>query len=121
MVIDSYSHEITATFDAGEFPIRLHFSPTGEHALVSNHQEHSVELFETKSRKSVGEIETPGRPIGILFEPDGEHAWVARSQADSVSRIDLKTFEFVGHVATGKTPDGLAWAEPQDGAPGGGE
>ena len=65
-------------------PIQIY----GDFAYVTNTPEHAVEVFDTKSLKSVRKIPVGIEPVAIAIRPDGKEIWVSNHISDSVSVID---------------------------------
>jgi len=128
-VIDTVGLEVRHEMDCGSFPIRIAFTPDGEHALISCARSGDLAVLKAKTRELVrrismkeqmlpakererrafgGKRESP-MPIGILVEPGGRRAYVANTNADAVSVVDLQHWKVVRRIATGHEPDGMAW------------
>lgn len=127
-VVSTESHEVLATLECADFPIRLKFTPDGRYALVSNARSGDVAVIDADSREEIHRIamlaesvegaderlfgeefaESP-TPVGIVVSPDGNMAWVANTNADVISVLDLERFALVGRLVAGDEPDGMAF------------
>lgn len=127
-ILDINTLEITDSIACASFPIRVKFTPDGEHALVSNARSGDLAVFKVENREEIARIEMKFKaveekenrlfsdqfgespvPIGILIHPNGKHAYVANTNADIVTVIDLEKFEIIRRLTPGKEPDGLAY------------
>ncbi|MDH3592710.1 MAG: YncE family protein [Planctomycetota bacterium] len=123
-VIDPKELKVVATLKAVGFPIRVYFTPKGEHALVSCAFAGEVWVFDAAQRSLVKKIalhdkkrEDKGNmfrrrgplPIGMCMPADGKHVFVACGGYDEVAVLDTKQWTVVGRHPTGREPDGLAW------------
>lgn len=132
-VVDTEKLEVSATLPAAVFPIRVAFTPGGQHALVSCAQSGEVVVFDVATQTEVRRIEMernavraedkPERlvagqsgpmPIGILVEEAGRRAFVANTFSDMVSVIDLETWKVTRQIRTGRQPDGMAWVPARE-------
>jgi YVTN family beta-propeller protein len=126
-IISTQRLEVVHTLPAGNFPIRVKFTPDGKWALVSNAKAGEVAVYEVSSRRLSHSIniqenaaeDVQGRlsagfgdgpiPIGILIHPSGTHAFIANTNADIVTVIRLDTWEVAGRIFTRSEPDGLGY------------
>jgi len=131
-VVDAATLKVAATIQAGEFPIRVKFTPDGRRAIVSFTGSGDVGVFDRASRSLVKKIPlgrdavagqesrvfqkrfgTSPAPVGIFVSPDGKRAWVAASHADVVTVINLDELKVEDAFAAGKEPDGITGVFPK--------
>lgn len=125
-VIDCKKLIVKETIETDEFPIRIKFTPTGKHALVSNANSATIQVIDTENYKPIKsimvnaeEVENDGRlattigngpiPVGILVHPSGKYAFVANTNADIITVLNLSDFTLAGRLNTRREPDGLAY------------
>lgn len=127
-IIDPRTLEVLEVVPCASFPIRLAFTPDGEHVLASCARSGDVAVFDSESRREVRRIameleaaDTEGTlfgdafgaspvPIGILIPHDGRHAYIANAAADAVAVVDLRQWKVVDRFTAGREPDGMAWS-----------
>ncbi|WP_238389727.1 gluconolaconase [Pseudoxanthomonas koreensis] len=109
------------TLDSAGFPIRVGFTPSGRHALVTNARAATLAVFDTVSRKPVARVELarpgveyretmPGRaalPIGAIADPSGQRVYVAISGGNEIAVVDTASWKVVERWPTGDEPDAL--------------
>ena len=120
----------SATIPCPGFPIRVAFTPDGEHVWVSAARSGEVVVFDTATRREITRTqldlsnapdasrrlfgdrfgESPV-PVGLVIAPDGATAWVAATQADAVVVIDPTTLTVRDLLKAGREPDGMAYSQ----------
>ncbi len=127
-VLDASTLKIKSILKAGEFPIRVKFTPDHQRVLVTNAQSGSLTVFDSITKKNIktvyfpkGNMDTAGKmfgdafkdssiPIGIAVDPKANHAFIAHASLDQISIIDLKNLNLVGSIKAGREPDGMAYS-----------
>ena len=128
IVIDTKTLAVLERIACGKFPIRVAFTPNGQHALVSNAHTGNVAVIDTAKRAIERRITmtehltetSPARvlefgespvPASLLVRPDGHYAYVANTQAGIVTVLDLRTWRVARRLPAGADPDGIGWSE----------
>jgi len=128
-VHDPATLDVLDTLDSDGFPIRVGFTPSGRHALVTNARAATLAVFDTVKRTPVAlvPLAKPGTvyretmlgraalPIGAIADPSGERVYVAISGGNEIAVIDTTTWTVVERWPTGDEPDALGIVE--SGAP----
>lgn len=120
-VHDPVTLDVLDTLASDGFPIRVVFTPSGRHALVTNARAATLAVFDTVSRKPVAlvELARPGTeyretmlgraalPIGAIADPSGERVYVAISGGNEIAVVDTASWTVVERWPTGDEPDAL--------------
>ena len=120
-VHDPATLDVLDTLDSEGFPIRVVFTPSGRHALVTNARAATLAVFDAVSRTPVAlvELARPGAayretmlgraalPIGAIADPSGRRVYVAVSGGNEVAVVDTATWTVVARWPTGDEPDAL--------------
>ena len=121
-VHDPETLDVLATLDSPGFPIRITFTPDGNHALVTNARAATLGVFSVHARRPVAVVplDQPGRtyrqtmlgraalPIGAIADPDGSRVYVAVSGGNEIAVVDTGAWKVVERWPTGEEPDALA-------------
>ena len=120
-VHDPVTLDVLDTLASDGFPIRVVFTPSGRHALVTNARAATLAVFDSVSRKPVAlvELARPGAeyretmlgraalPIGAIADPSGERVYVAISGGNEIAVVDTASWTVVERWPTGDEPDAL--------------
>ena len=120
-VHDPATLDVLDTLASDGVPIRVVFTPSGRHALVTNARAATLAVFDTVSRKPVAlvELARPGAeyrqtmlgraalPIGAIADPSGARVYVAISGGNEIAVVDTTGWKVVERWATGEEPDAL--------------
>ena len=120
-VHDPVTLDVLDSLASDGFPIRVVFTPSGRHALVTNARAATLAVFDTVSRKPVAlvELARPGTeyretmlgraalPIGAIADPSGERVYVAISGGNEIAVVDTTSWTVVERWPTGDEPDAL--------------
>ncbi|GAB3513920.1 hypothetical protein GCM10027400_22930 [Pseudoxanthomonas daejeonensis] len=120
-VHDPATLDVHDTLDSDGFPIRVGFTPSGRHALVTNARAATLAVFDTVSRKPVAVVALakPGTeyretmlgraalPIGVISDPSGKRVYVAISGGNEIAVVDTASWSVVERWPTGDEPDAL--------------
>jgi YVTN family beta-propeller protein len=110
-VIDVASKKVLHTIDLGtKRSNRIHLTPDGKLALISDLDAGDLIVLDTATRKEVKRLALGKMPEGVLI-PDSSRAFVAVNGDNHVAVVDLKTWTVVSKIATGTGPDGMAWVK----------
>lgn len=123
-VHDPATLDVLDTLPSDGFPIRVVFTPSGRHALVTNARAATLAVFDTVSRKPVALValaragaeyrETmlgrAARPIGVIADPSGKRVYVAISGSNEIAVVDTARWAVVERWPTGEEPDALGIA-----------
>ena len=108
-VIDVASKKVVHTIEVGtKRSNRIHLTPDGKLALISDLDAGDLVVLDTATRKEVKRLALGKSPEGVLI-PDSSRAFVAVNGDNHVAVVDLKTWQVVSKIATGTGPDGMAW------------
>lgn len=88
----------------------LALTPDGNELWVSSLLDDCVYIYDVKTKKIVGKVQTGGGPNWIVFTPDGKYLCVSNTDSDDVSVIDTKTRRELTRVKVGKVPKRIAIA-----------
>ena len=88
----------------------LALSPDGSELWVSSLKDDAMYIYDIKTKKVTGRVNTGEGPNWIVFTPDGKYACISNAETDDVSIIDAKTRREVTRVKVGKVPKRLAVA-----------
>ncbi|AKC88129.1 gluconolaconase [Pseudoxanthomonas suwonensis] len=120
-VHDPATLDVLDTLDSDGFPIRVVFTPSGRHALVTNARAATLAVFDAVSRRQVALVELArpdveyrdtmlGRaalPIGAIADPSGQRVYVAISGGNEIAVVDTASWAVVERWPTGDEPDAL--------------
>lgn len=120
-VHDPRTLDVLDTLDSAGFPIRVAFTPSGRHALVTNARAGTLSVFDAVARRPVANVQLAdpeaeyretmlGRaalPIGAIVDPSGLRAYVAISGGNEIAVVDTATWTVVDRWQTGDEPDAL--------------
>jgi YVTN family beta-propeller protein len=110
-VIDVASKKVLHTIDVGtKRSNRIHLTPDGTFALISDLDAGDLVVLDTATRKEVKRLALGKMPEGILI-PDASRAFVAVNGDNHIAVVDLKTWQVVSKISTGTGPDGMAWVK----------
>ena len=98
-------------------PYRIHFTPDGMLALITNPGTDEMLIVEARTRRAVGRVRIApsagkrGRPqpFGIAVSDDGRTAWVSLRGTGEVVEIDLASRTVRRHLPAGAGADGIAF------------
>ena len=107
-ILDAASASVVDSLAVPGFPIRVAFSPDGEHALVSAPRAGEVALFDVEDARVSTRLDVGEKPIGVLA-PTTARAFVANSGSGTVNVIDLDSQSVVDTFSAGRGPDGMAY------------
>ncbi|HRK32073.1 MAG TPA: PDZ domain-containing protein [Tepidisphaeraceae bacterium] len=110
-IVETAGDTVKQTIDFDGVPIRMTFTPDGSKVLVSDAKNHSLVVFDAKTKERVGEIKVDEIPIGCIITADGSKAFVSCAAAHKVVAVDLKEMKVIGSIDAGATPDGIAIAQ----------
>lgn len=88
----------------------LALTPDGSELWVSSLLDDSMYIYDVKTKKVTGRVNTGEGPNWIVFTPDGKYACISNTDTDDVSIIDVKARREVTRVKVGKVPKRLAVA-----------
>jgi len=71
---------------------QLAFHPSSENVLVTASADKTVKLWDTRSGKESGSVDTKGQNINVTWSPDGQHIAVGNKK-DVVTIVDPTTFK----------------------------
>jgi YVTN family beta-propeller protein len=109
-IIDVASKKVKQTIALGtKRSNRIHLTPDGQFALVSDLDAGEVVVLDAPARKEVRRIPVGKSPEGILIPPSGGVAYVAVNGDNYIAVLDLKTWQVSRKLMTGAGPDGMAW------------
>ena len=127
-VHDPATLDVLDTLDSEGFPIRVVFTPSGRHALVTNARAATLAVFDAVSRTPVAlvDLARPGAtyretmlgraalPIGAIADPSGRRVYVAVSGGNEIAVVDTASWTVVERWPTGEEPDalGIVGADP---------
>jgi DNA-binding beta-propeller fold protein YncE len=124
-VHDPATLDVLDTLASDGFPIRVGFTPSGRHALVTNARAATLAVFDSVTRKPVAVVPLvePGSayretmlgggalPIGAIVDPSGERVYVAISGGNEIAVVDTASWTVVERWQTGDEPDALGIVE----------
>jgi YVTN family beta-propeller protein len=90
----------------------LALTPDGNELWVSSLKDDAMYIYDVKTKKIIGRVNTGESPNWIVFTPDGKYACISNAETDDVSIIDAKTRREVTRVKVGKVPKRLALGPP---------
>jgi YVTN family beta-propeller protein len=70
--------------------------------FVTNQDDSTVSVIDTKTLKSLAVIDVGDKPEGISTHPDGASVYVANWFDNNVSVIDAKTLKVIQTISTGE-------------------
>lgn len=105
-VIDIATNKIVDTIQVGHVPEGVAVTPDGKRAYVTNSEDFSVSVIDTKTDTVMDTIGSLGNsPWGVAVTPDGKYAYVPTCAGPAgVSVIDTKTNAIVTTVLTPGCP-----------------
>jgi YVTN family beta-propeller protein len=88
----------------------LALAPDGSELWISSLMDDAMYIYDVKTKKVTGRVNTGAGPNWVVFTPDGKYVCVSNNDTDEVSVIDVKTRREVTRVKVGKVPKRLAVA-----------
>jgi len=88
----------------------LALTPDESELWVTSLLDDSVYIYDVKTKKITGRVNTGDGPNWVVFSPDGKYVCISNTDSDDVSIIDVKTRREVARVKVGKVPKRLAAA-----------
>jgi len=107
-ILDAASASVVDSLAVPGFPIRVAFSPDGEHALVTAPRAGEAALYDAPERQLLTRLDVGAKPIGVLV-PTNDRGYVANAGSGTVSVVDLATQSVVDTIRAGRGPDGMAY------------
>ena len=85
----------------------LELSPDGSQLWVTSLADDRVYVYDTRTNKLLGQVQTGKCPNWITFSRDGRYCCVSNSGSDNCSIIDVRARKEVARVKVGKAPKRL--------------
>lgn len=92
----------------GRSPWGVAVDPELTTALVTNADDNTVSIIDTRDRTVVGTLGTGKKPAAIAIDPSTHQAWVTQADDRSVAVIDVRTRTFLATIPVGAGPYGVA-------------
>lgn len=112
-IIDTATHEVSATIPTGKAPVNPVFTPDHRHVYVANSQADTITVIDVLTNEATSIPAGGERPSGLAFSPDGRVLYVSLISADYVSpgsfhSIDLATGKTSPPIQMGADPERIA-------------
>jgi YVTN family beta-propeller protein len=91
-----------ASVKVGTRPYAAALALNDSRLFVTNQDDGTVSVIDTKALKAIASIEVGDKPEGISTHPDDRHVYVANWFDGDVSIIDADSMKTVGTVKTGE-------------------
>ena len=78
-------------------------SPSFHFAYVTNYNDNTVSVIDTRTRKVKATIKTGSGPFEIAVTPDGKYAYVVNKRDNTAQVIKRKTNTIIRTIQVGKT------------------
>ena len=88
----------------------LALSPDENELWVTSLLDDCVYVYDLRTKKVVGRVNTGDGPNWVAFSPDGKYVCVSATDSDDVSIIDARARREIARVRVGKVPKRLAVA-----------
>jgi YVTN family beta-propeller protein len=88
----------------------LALSPDESELWVTSLLDDCIYIYDLKSKKITGRLDTGDGPNWVVFSPDGKYGCVSSTDSDDVSIFDVKKRTEVARVKVGKVPKRIAIA-----------
>lgn len=98
---------VTKALPTGEVPYGLAFDRKGERLFVALSKGKALQIFDTRTWKSIRNVPTGERCWHFTFTPDDSQILVACGKSNEVVVIDANTLEPVKRIADKKLPWGI--------------
>ena len=106
VVMDSEFNVVKAV-DTGNVPYGLTFSRDGSRLYVALSKGEVIQVFDTTTWQTVGDVETGKRCWHFAFTPDDSHILIACGRSDEVVVIDAKELKVTKRIGGQKMPWGV--------------
>lgn len=95
---------IDDSIEVGDGPIGIAVSPDGNTLYVSNEQESTVDVIDTRSHVILRTIQVSSGPVGVAISPDGEYVYVACRYSNLVNIIAVDSMQVVSSLSVYPEP-----------------
>jgi YVTN family beta-propeller protein len=95
---------IDDSIEVGDGPIGIAVSPDGNTLYVSNQQESTVDVIDTRSHVILRTIQVSSGPVGVAISPDGEFVYVACRYSNLVNIIAVDSLQIISSLSVYPEP-----------------
>jgi YVTN family beta-propeller protein len=101
---DPIKDKVIKEVEVGNHPAHIVFTDDGKYVLVTNNEDNTVSVINTKDYSIVQTIPTGKGPHGFRISKDSQFAYVANMGEDTVSVLNLQTLKEDKKINVGETP-----------------
>src|SRR6266851_8311443 len=105
VVLDADSYEVKGTIADLEGVHGIAVAPDLDRGFISNGKANNVTIFELKTLKKVGTVETGKNPDAIIFDAATQRVFAFNGRGNSVTAIEAKDGKVAGTVELGGKPE----------------
>ena len=105
VVLDADSYDIKGKIGDQQGVHGIAVAPEVERGFISNGRANKVTIFELKTLKAVGSVETGKNPDCIIYDPATQRVFAFNGRSNSVTAIDAKSGEVAGTLELGGQPE----------------
>lgn len=98
------TNKLLKKVEVGGHPAHIVFSHDGKYAIVTNGEDDSVSVIDTKTFETIKTISTGDSPHGFRISADSKYVYVANMGEDTVSVLDLVGMKELKKIKVGKNP-----------------
>jgi DNA-binding beta-propeller fold protein YncE len=105
VVLDADSYDIKGKIGDLQGVHGIAVAPDLERGFISNGRADKVTIFELKTLKAVGTVDTGKNPDCIIYDPATQRVFAFNGRSNSVTAIDAKSGEVAGTLELGGQPE----------------
>lgn len=107
-------YERLGEFDVPGIPIRVEYSPAGDHVAISLADAGKVLIVDADTTSEVATVDLMASdlaiPVTMLWSNDGSRLWVAATGSQTVAEIDAESWSIARTFSVGAGSDGLGFS-----------
>jgi gliding motility-associated-like protein len=107
-IINTVTHNITATIAVGESPLGIVLSPDGSKIYVANQGSNFLSVINANTGVAIGQIPLNQGVSSLAFTHDGSQLYVTTTSGASVSVINTATNQVIKTIDVGLNPISMA-------------
>jgi YVTN family beta-propeller protein len=104
LFFNTENDQLIKKINVGTHPAHIVYSSDGKYVLVTNNEDNTVSVIDSKTYGIVKTIPTGKGPHGFRISKDSNYAYVANMGEDTVSVINLIALKEERKIKVGKTP-----------------
>jgi DNA-binding beta-propeller fold protein YncE len=105
VVLDADSYEVKGKIADLKGVHGIALAPDFDRGFISNGQANNVTLFEMKTLKTIGTVDTGKKPDAIIYDPATKRVFAFNGGGNSATVIDAKDGKVAGTIELGGAPE----------------